>query len=151
MGIRVLVGRLLYVERVPSWLFVWLHQYKKSHCGEKAVVRSSYLHNGISFPDGVAYLSVCRHNNDLHRITYTMAKTLNKFVLLWGSDIKISYKYLKLTQIHIERAYSFQCLHNLYFSVFVYHKHKLRVLHILLTKIYQSTYCNCYWHITLSK
>ena len=24
------------------------YQYKKSHCGDKTVVRSSYLHNGIS-------------------------------------------------------------------------------------------------------
>ena len=25
------------------------YQYRKSHCGDKAVVRSSYLHNGISY------------------------------------------------------------------------------------------------------
>ena len=25
------------------------YQYRKSHCGDKTVVRSSYLHNGISF------------------------------------------------------------------------------------------------------
>ena len=25
------------------------YQYKKSHCGDKTVVRSSYLHNGISY------------------------------------------------------------------------------------------------------
>ena len=25
------------------------YQYRKSHCGEKTVVRSSYLHNGISY------------------------------------------------------------------------------------------------------
>ena len=26
------------------------YQYRKSHCGDKTVVRSSYLHNGISYP-----------------------------------------------------------------------------------------------------
>ena len=25
------------------------YRYRKSHCGDKTVVRSSYLHNGISF------------------------------------------------------------------------------------------------------
>ena len=25
------------------------YQYRKSHCGDKAVVRSSYLHNGVSY------------------------------------------------------------------------------------------------------
>ena len=25
------------------------YQYRKSHCGDKTVVRSSYLHNGISY------------------------------------------------------------------------------------------------------
>ena len=29
--------------KVPSY------QYRKSHCGDKTVVRSSYLHNGISY------------------------------------------------------------------------------------------------------
>ena len=26
-----------------------LYQYRKSHCGDKTIVRSSYLHNGISY------------------------------------------------------------------------------------------------------
>ena len=29
--------------KIPSY------QYRKSHCGDKTVVRSSYLHNGISY------------------------------------------------------------------------------------------------------
>ena len=30
------------------------YQYRKSHCGDKPVVRSSYLHNGISYTDKMA-------------------------------------------------------------------------------------------------
>ena len=30
------------------------HQYSKSHCGDKTVVRSSYLHNGISYTGKMA-------------------------------------------------------------------------------------------------
>ena len=26
-----------------------LYQYRKSHCGDKTILRPSYLHNGISF------------------------------------------------------------------------------------------------------
>ena len=34
-----------------SWFNIKMsaHQYRKSHCGDKTVVRSSYLHNGISY------------------------------------------------------------------------------------------------------
>ena len=31
------------------------YQYRKSHCGDKSVVRSSYLHNGISYAGKMAY------------------------------------------------------------------------------------------------
>ena len=30
------------------------YQYRKSHCGDKTVVRSSYLHNGISYTGKVS-------------------------------------------------------------------------------------------------
>ena len=32
------------------------HQYRKSHCGDKSVVRSSYLHNGIPYAGKMASL-----------------------------------------------------------------------------------------------
>ena len=32
------------------------YQYMKSHCGDKTVVRSSYLHNGISYTGKMTYL-----------------------------------------------------------------------------------------------
>ena len=32
------------------------YQYRKSHCGEKTIVRSSYLHNGISYTGKVSSL-----------------------------------------------------------------------------------------------
>ena len=32
------------------------HQYRKSHCGDKTVVRSSYLHNEISYAGKIASL-----------------------------------------------------------------------------------------------
>ena len=32
------------------------YQYRKSHCGDKTVVRSSYLHNGISYTGKISSL-----------------------------------------------------------------------------------------------
>ena len=32
------------------------YQHRKSHCGDKTVVRSSYLHNGISYTSKMTYL-----------------------------------------------------------------------------------------------
>ena len=32
------------------------YQYRKSHCGDKTVVRSSYLHNGISYTGNMSSL-----------------------------------------------------------------------------------------------
>ena len=45
-----------------SWSGPWFnskmssYQYRKSHCGDKTVVRSSYLHNGFSYTDKMTSL-----------------------------------------------------------------------------------------------
>ena len=41
-----------------SWFSIKMpsYQYRKSHCGDKTVVRSSYLHNGISYTGKMASL-----------------------------------------------------------------------------------------------
>ena len=43
-------GRL-HIEKPGPWFNIKMssYQYRKSHCGDKTVVRSSYLHNGISY------------------------------------------------------------------------------------------------------
>ena len=40
-----------YTEWPGPWFNIKMpsYQYRKSHCGDKTVVRSSYLHNGISY------------------------------------------------------------------------------------------------------
>ena len=39
------------VSLVTSWfnMKMWSYQYRKSHCGDKTILRPPYLHNGISF------------------------------------------------------------------------------------------------------
>ena len=41
----------LWGKFTGSWFIIKMssYQYRKSHCGDKTVVRSSYLHNGISY------------------------------------------------------------------------------------------------------
>ena len=55
------------------------YQYRKSHCGDKTVIRSSYLHNGIS------YLVVRWH----HYIDG--AQMVNTYIILWfeSAEVKI--------------------------------------------------------------
>ena len=40
------------------------YQYRKSHCGDKTVVRSSYLHNGISYTGKITSLYWIRAQNN---------------------------------------------------------------------------------------
>ena len=53
-GIKESPGRKAFasISREPGpWFNIKMlsYQYRKSHCGDKTVVRSSYLHNGISY------------------------------------------------------------------------------------------------------
>ena len=56
-------------------------QYRKSHCGDKTVVRSSYLHNGISYTGKMISLywigaqSINNHGSDLVIPEYSCLST----------------------------------------------------------------------------
>ena len=47
----ILVKSLPVTLRSGSWFNIKIpsYQYRKSHCGEKTILRPSYLHNGISY------------------------------------------------------------------------------------------------------
>ena len=46
------------------------YQYRKSHCGDKTVVRSSYLHNGISYTFKISYLYWIRAQITMNAYTW---------------------------------------------------------------------------------
>ena len=46
------------------------YQYRKSHCGDKTIVRSSYLHNGISYTGKTISLYWIRPQIMIHFCTY---------------------------------------------------------------------------------
>ena len=49
--LATLLSVQLFVQGPDSIKRMSSYQYRKSHCGDKTVVRSSYLHNGISYTD----------------------------------------------------------------------------------------------------
>ena len=55
--ITVLAVRLLYPEAGP-WFNIKTssYQYRKSHCGDKTILRPSYLHNRISYTGKITSL-----------------------------------------------------------------------------------------------
>ena len=75
------------------WFYIKMasFQYRKYHCGDKTVVRSSYLHNGISYTDKMAsYLGL---------ISLCVVCWLSAFV-----DWRF-WKFLKLIRRHTCESY----------------------------------------------
>ena len=66
------------------------YQYRKSHCGDKMVVRSSYLHNGISYTGETTSLYWIRALMLKHRSTSTRS-TDSIFIVLNHFHTKILY------------------------------------------------------------
>ena len=66
-------------------------QYMKSHCGDKTVVRSSYLHNGISYTGKMTFLywiraQVTRINQVTNTYMYTSWPPSLNELTHWGRD-----------------------------------------------------------------
>ena len=57
---RTTLGYHVYQKPFLAWprlnIKMSSYRYRKSHCGDKAVVRSSYRHNGISYTGKMTYL-----------------------------------------------------------------------------------------------
>ena len=61
------------------------YQYRKSHCGDKTVVRSSYLHNGISYTGKMSLYWI--RAQDLLYSYSTPAQLCTKFMLCFVCDL----------------------------------------------------------------
>ena len=77
------------------------YQYRKSHCGDKTVVRSSYLHNGIFYTGKMTSLYLFIFNQDPvcyeFRPTYTVHLYINmstQYKMYKDTRMTISYKHL---------------------------------------------------------
>ena len=49
---------LIPTQTLGGWINIKMssYQYRKSHCGDKTILRPSYLHNGISYTDKMTSL-----------------------------------------------------------------------------------------------
>ena len=77
-----------YITR--GWFNIEMSSYqcRKSHCGDKMILRPSYLHNGISYTGKMTYLYWIRALDSLSAITIDNAiyhiNYAHHFVLLWS-------------------------------------------------------------------
>ena len=111
------------------------YQYRKSHCGDKTILRPSYLHNGISYTGKTTSLywiraqdSICymKHQNtkidQYINSNYTFSKNENLIwtktnMCLWIFESKItlniSHTFLKGINITMRHSFS-QCFHYIW-------------------------------------
>ena len=90
---------IIFIANRPWFIIKMLScQYRKSHSGDKRVIRSSYLHNGISYTGEMASLYWISPRNwtlcgEWHRSLITQVWGVIQICYLTGvgSDIYISY------------------------------------------------------------
>ena len=109
------------VSEMPSY------QYRKSHCGDKTILRPSYLHNGISYNDKIASLYWIRAQN---------IERIRSILLLWCPGSWHRHRP-SATRAQREREIKFICLfgnrghrgpyspykpcnHNLYIRIIIF-------------------------------
>ena len=62
----------LLVTKTGPWFNIKMtsYQYRKSHCGDKTILRPSYLHNGISYAGKITSLYWIRAQMSYHLSSY---------------------------------------------------------------------------------
>ena len=71
------------------------YQYRKSYCGDKTILRPSYLHNGISFTDNMTYFNWIRALNPTPSSTDDTEVSTPRAELFW-SNISICFSTMTL-------------------------------------------------------
>ena len=95
LGARSSAGTLntLRPRQPGPWFNIKMssYQYRKSHCGDKTVVRSSYLHKGISYTGKMASLYWIRALDAISQSTFSNAFSWMK---IYKISFKISLKFV---------------------------------------------------------
>ena len=73
------------------------YQYRKSHCGDKTVVRSSYLHNGISYTGKMTSLYWISAQTFVHIDYRLMIQLRIIFITYWPNSSVIGKTVTTLT------------------------------------------------------
>ena len=95
------------------------YQYRKSHCGDKTILRPSYLHNGISYTDKMISLywisaqvsmtcyarPACMPDNHIlvqyNKCYVADMPVLHAAIQLWYACCSVIYTYAIITRYHI--------------------------------------------------
>ena len=62
------------------------YQYRKSHCGDKTILRPSYLHNGISYTGKMASLYWIRALMNMHSFRVLLCFVISQFYTMTSSN-----------------------------------------------------------------
>ena len=75
----------LHIQRPVPWLNIKMssYQYRKSYCGDKTVVRSYYLHNGISYTGKMSSLFWIRALASINIDSNLVYEILQSYVALY--------------------------------------------------------------------
>ena len=88
------------------------YQYRKSHCGDKMILRPSYLHNGISYTSKTTSLywigakAFLKGNHHLNQCQLTIDWTLN------SNLIEIQWNFIRNSKQFLSRKYIEKCVQN---------------------------------------
>ena len=90
-GSSFYIASLLQAESTGGWFNIKTpsYQYRKSHCGDKTILRPSYLHNGISYTGKMASLYWIRA---LAPVPLSIFRTNSKFD---ENSERSSFKYVR--------------------------------------------------------
>ena len=93
------ISSLGNLKEVPAgpWFNIKMssYQYRKSHCGDKTVVRSSYLHNGISYTGKMIFL----YGTSPQKLAIMSAGSMGMVGSTWYCITVISLEYHSILQL----------------------------------------------------
>ena len=93
------------------------HQYRKSHCGDKTILRPSYLHNGISYSGKMTSLYWIRaQGTRASSQEYRQNSLLHDDEMSWWPRLHTGpqFRYTRLIRTHLELEKNIQINVRLY-------------------------------------
>ena len=86
------------------------YRYRKSHCGDKTIVRSSYLHNGISYAGKMTFLYWIRAMVPFYWHKFTLILIwINKYIYCYKVCDEITHPFPNVNYVTVE---VWECISN---------------------------------------
>ena len=94
-----LFTRCVCVRSPGPWFNIKMssYLYRKSHCGDKTVVRSSYLHNGISY---TGKMSSLYWSGALTASQSRLFHSLNPLYIYWDRQLRVIHHLMSLLSFY---------------------------------------------------